>query len=214
MGRLLSWVWPVRVATTQGLHGPLEVRWEYGRKVLNSLNGNQSFGSLHRVMQELFRHLDLHNTPPDNVLLLGLGAGSVVHILRRELGLSAPITALEIDPSMVELARSHFTLDAHEHVNVVLGDAIIQVQAMRERFALVVVDLFDDLDLAQGVDTGGFVHALRDRCADGGIVCFNTVAYDETSNARCLRVHDRLVRVFNKVEEFRTEEINRVFIAR
>jgi spermidine synthase len=212
--RLLSWLWPVRLLRTEGRHGPLEVRWEYGRKVLNSVHGNQSFGSLHRVLQGAFARMELHLVPPSSVLLLGLGGGSAVWILRRELGINAPIKAIEIDPVMAALARHHFGLDAFTSITVIEGDAIIQVQALRERFDLVVVDLFDDLDMARGVDTSGFIHALRDRCNEGGTVCFNTVSYDPESGIRCQRVHDLLLRVFNSVEEFRSEDINRVFIAR
>ncbi len=210
----LSWVWPVRTGQTQGRHGLLEIRWEYGRKVLNSSHGNQSFGSLHSVLQGAFAYMDLGHAPPRDVLLLGLGGGSAIHILRQELDIRCPITAVEIDPAMVELARSEFGLDTYPDVQVVLGDAIIHVQAMRHRFGIVVVDLFADLDLAQGVDTAGFAHALRDRCAEDGVVCFNTVSYDKPSDARCAKVKDRLSRVFGSVEEFRTEEFNRVFIAR
>jgi hypothetical protein len=46
------------------------------------------------------------------------------------------------------------------------------------------------------------------------VVCFNTVAYDEASDARCQRVHDGMQRVFHTVEEVRLEEMNRVFVAR
>jgi len=212
--RLLSLVRPVRTAQLQGKFGPLEVRWERGRKVLNAEHSNQSFGSLHGVLQGAFEHMGLQHALPESVLLLGLGGGSAVHILRRELGIDTPITAVEIDPAMVELAISEFGLEEHRDVHVVLGDAIIQIQVMRQRFALVVVDLFADLDLAQGVDTAGFAHALRDRCAENGVVCFNTVSYDKASEARCTKVKERLMRVFSTVEEFRTEELNRVFIAR
>lgn len=212
--RLLSLVRPVRTVQRQGRFGPLEVRWERGRKVLNAEHSNQSFGSLHGVLQGAFERTGLRHTRPENVLLLGLGGGSAVNILRHELGIDAPITAVEIDPAMVELARSEFGLEEQLDVHVVLGDAIIQVQAMRQRFGLVVVDLFADLELAQGVDTAGFAHALRDRCAEDGVVCFNTVSYDAVSEARCTKVKERLLRVFNSVEEYRTEELNRVFIAR
>jgi spermidine synthase len=212
--RWISWVWPVHLAGTNGRHGPLEVRWEQGRKVLNSTNGNQSFGSLHRVWQRVFAHLELSQHPPKRVLLLGLGAGSVVHILRAELGIPAHITAVEIDPIMTSLAREHFGLDRHVDIEVLVGDAVIQVQMHQQRYDLIVVDLFDDLDLARGVDTRGFAHGLRERCADDGSVCFNTVSYDPGSELRCTRVHDNLLSVFNGVEEFRTEDLNRVFIAR
>ena len=75
---LLSWLWPMPVDRFTTLHGPMEVRYEGGALVLNSERGNQSFGSLHRVWQDVFQRIGLKNSPPTSVLLLGLGGGSVV----------------------------------------------------------------------------------------------------------------------------------------
>lgn len=211
--RYLSFLWPQAGTSFEGQNGPLHVRWEAGHKVLNSDFGNQSFGALHRVWQRTFAHLDLRDRPPGSVLLLGLGAGSVPAILREELGCQAPITTVELDPVMVQLARSEFGLDRHAQLTVKMGDATVQVHAMRKRFDLVLVDLFADLDLARGVDSRAFVHGLRDCCDHGGMVCFNTVAYDAASNARCQAVHDHLARVFSTVHELRLEGMNRMFIA-
>lgn len=210
--RWISWLWPVPKAGAEGRHGPLEVRYEAGRLVLNSAHGNQSFGSLHRVWQEVFKEIGVKDCPPANVLLLGLGGGSVPHILRNETGIAAPITAVEIDPAMIALGRSHFGLGRYADLRIVEGDAIVHVHGDRQRYDLVVVDLFADLDLARGVDTLGFAHALRDRCQ--GVLCFNTVAHDGPSSARCQRVHDHLHKVFPSVDELRLEGVNRVFIAR
>lgn len=212
--RIFSWLWPIRETTTTGLFGQLEVRWENGQKVLNSAQGNQSFGALHRVWQRTFSHLDLQDKPPGSVLLLGLGGGSVPRILRDELGLTMPITAVELDPKMVDLARSHFGLDRYPGLEVITGDATIQVHALKDRFDLIIVDLFDDLDLARGVDSRSFLHGLRDRCSVDGVVCFNTVAYDPNSGARCLRVKAHAQRVFYSVEELVLEDINTVLIIR
>lgn len=211
--RWLSWIWPVRVAGAEGRHGPLEVRWEYGRKVLNSPQANQSFGSLHRVWQRALERAAVQHHPPERVLLLGLGGGSVPWILRRELGLHAPLTAVEIDPVMVQLARTQFGMDTLPDVEVIQGDAIVQVQALPHRYGLVLVDLFDDLDLAQGVDTRGFAQGLRARCAEGGLVIFNTVAHDPATAARCNKVLAHLHNAFPQVDTMVTEEVNRVFLA-
>lgn len=212
--RLLSWLWPQPGSLAAGRFGTLEVRWEQGRKVLNSANGNQSFGSLHRVWQQTLSRVLGTDPAPRSILLLGLGGGSVPTILRNERGIMAPILAVELDPTMVELGKVHFGLGSHTGLRVILGDATIQVHAMKERFDMVLVDLFDDLDLARGVDSRSFLHGLRDRCADGGVVCFNTVAYDETSDRRCQTVLDHARRVFHTVEELRLEGFNRMFIAR
>lgn len=210
--RTLSWLWPQTETTAEGRSGKLEVRWENGRKVLNSPNGNQSFGALHRVWQKTLTPLDLSSNTPRSVLVLGLGAGSALAILREELGMRCPITAVELDPVVVRLARSHFQLDRFADLTVIEGDATIQVHALRERFDLVLVDLFEDLDLARGVDSRSFIHGLRDRCSDAGKVCFNTVAYDDLSERRCQAIHDHAQRIFNRVHEVRLEEVNRVFI--
>ena len=211
--RALSWLWPMPEAIAEGRSGKLEVRWENGRKVLNSPNGNQSFGALHRVWQRTLAHLDLASKPPRSVLMLGLGAGSAPTVLRDELGVKCPITAVELDPVVVRLARSHFQLDRFDDLDVIVGDATIQVHALRDRYDLVLVDLFDDLDLARGVDSRSFIHGLRDRCSETGTVCLNTVAYDTASDRRCQAVHDHAGRVFHGLEELRLEEVNRMFIA-
>lgn len=186
--------------------------WDSGELILNSPNGNQSFGSLHRVLRKALHEIVQTVGPPRSVLLLGLGGGSAPWILRQEMSIAAPITAVEIDPAMIGIARTHFGLDRHELLTVIEGDAILQVHALRDRFDLVLVDLFDDLDLARGVDTMGFAHALRDRCS--GTLCFNTVGNDQASDQRCERVKENLLRVFNTVDERRLEDVNRVFIAR
>ncbi len=209
-----SWFWPITEAHEQGRHGGLEVCWERGRKVLNSAHGNQSFGSLHHVWQQAFDRINIRQNRPQSVLILGLGGGSAVHILRSDLAIDAPISAVEYDPVMIQLAREHFGLDQWSGLSVLEGDALIQVHALPQRYDLVVVDLFEDLDMARGVDHGSFIHGLRDRCAKEGTVLFNTVAYDRLSSKRCDLIKGHLDRVFHSVEEYRTQDVNRVFIAR
>lgn len=213
LARFLSHFIPINAHTAEGKFGPLVVRWENGRKVLNSAHGNQSFGSLHRVWQQTLREV-FKIQRPKTVLMLGYGAGSAAFILRNEMNSEAAITAIELDPCMIDLAADHFGAEAIEHFTMINGDAVVQIHAMKERFDLVLVDLFEDLDLARGVDTSGFVHGLRDRCEDGGVVCFNTVAYDGISDGRSQKIADHLGRIFNQVEEFRYEGVNRVFVAR
>ena len=212
--RLLSWLWPVMEERVQGHFGPLEVRWENGRRVLNSVGANQSFGSLHRVWKGALPEVVAPERHPGSVLMLGFGGGSALQILRKDLGVSAPVTAIEIDPVVLGLAEQYFGSSSDAGLQVLTGDATILLHGLRERYDLILVDLFDDLDLARGVDTNGFAHALRDRCAEDGVVCFNTVAYDERASVRCQRVHDHLAKAFLTVEERVFEGQNRLFIAR
>lgn len=157
-------------------HAFLEVSIVRGRTVLDGATVNYSFGGLHEVFAEAFERLDVARRDLRSVLLLGLGAGSVVQLLRRDCGVKAPITALEIDPVMVEIAREHFGLSRWSNLEVVTADAVAWVEGSSRRFDLVVVDLFDEAQIPAACRTPGFLLRLRDRLAAGGMLVFNVVA--------------------------------------
>lgn len=203
----------MRVARAEGRHGTLELVWEYGRLVVNSPHANQSHGSLHRVWRHAFRVARVRELRPRHVLLLGLGTGSAVHILRHELGLPAPITAVEHDPRMLAWGRTHFGLDRVKDLVVVEGDALAEVPRLKGRFDLVVVDLFEDLALAQGIAEADFLEALEGRVAPGGSLLWNTIAQDAENAANADAIEAHLRGWARRLKRFRTQGINQVLIA-
>jgi spermidine synthase len=211
--RLKSFRKPHLLERCEGLYGPLEVRWEGGRKVINSANANQSHGSLHRVLRAALQPILREVGKPRNVLLLGLGGGSAIRIIERERGISTRFVAIELDPVMIDLAARHFGINNDDRLQVLQGDATVLIHSLRERFDLVVVDLFADSSPAQGTATRGFMHALRDRMNEGGRVCFNTMVHDAESSAHSERVHGSLKHVFLHVHTVKAEVVNRVFVA-
>lgn len=173
--RLLSYVWPVRLARYQGAFGPLEVAYEYGVKVLNTPNANQSHGSLHTIWQRVFRQVLSTEDPPASVLLLGLGGGSVVKILRDERGIGSPITAVELDPVMVRIAKDHFGLNGFSDVDVVIGDAFAKLDGLTGQFDLVVVDVFVDDEVPPAMARPEVIDQLMSLTAQGGHLLINTM---------------------------------------
>jgi spermidine synthase len=83
---------------------------------------------------------------PRSALVLGLGGGAAVHLLRRHLA-PARVTAVELDPTLVRLARRFFGVGG-PGVEVVRADALSYVAGLprRERFDIVVDDLFGEAD--------------------------------------------------------------------
>jgi spermidine synthase len=75
-----------------------------------------------------------------SVLLLGLGGGSAARVARA-LGPRARIVGVEIDPSVVRLARRWFDLDALG-IEVVIDDARTYLERCRRRFDAVLEDVF------------------------------------------------------------------------
>lgn len=212
--RLLSHRVPVRLERAEGRHGPLELTYEQGRLVVNSAGGNQSFGSLHRVWRDALDHFMPDGPGPRQVLVVGLGAGSVVHLLRTERGITAPITAVQDDPLMLRWDRTHFGLRAWPHLTVLEADARKALAGMPERFDLVLVDLFTDLDVPPWAGSDAFLDLLHARTAAGGMLLFNTIPHDPAGRATSERIGAGLRLRFGRVEEQGYEGLNRMFIAR
>lgn len=166
------------------IHPRLEVVAINGRLLLNGLTVNYSFGSLHRVFQEAFARLHLADERIETALVLGMGAGSVVELLCELPHPPRSITAVELDPVVVELAKKHFHVDRHPGLEIVTADAQDFIVRGRSRFDLIVVDLFVDAEIPATFQTAGFLRAARDRLAPGGLLVYNRMAQNDAERAR------------------------------
>lgn len=80
--KMLSYIYPISKKIPSPISGTLEVTWYNGKKVLNAKNANYSYGSLQRILKFGLKKVDLSNVT--DVLLLGMGGGSVIKTLRDE----------------------------------------------------------------------------------------------------------------------------------
>jgi predicted membrane-bound spermidine synthase len=158
-----------------GAHPAVRVVMRNGRKRLDGPTVNYSFGPLHAIFAEALQCTDVGRRAPRSVLLLGLGAGSVVALLRRTHGIEAPIVAVEVDAEVVRLATEHFGLRRWRDLEIVVGDAAAFVAADRRTFDLVVVDAFADAMVPAALREQSFLTALRERVAPGGLLLFNMI---------------------------------------
>src|SRR5688572_11039235 len=141
---LRSFAAPQTIDRARGDGAPVRVVVHRGRKRLDGATVNHSFGTLHTILGEALQLAGIAARPVRSVLALGLGAGSLVHLLRRDHRIDAPIVGVEVDGEVLRLARAHFRLDAWLALDVVHADATAFVAANRRTFDLVVVDLFVD----------------------------------------------------------------------
>ena len=116
------------------------------------------------------------DTRPSSTLVLGLGGGTVVHLLYERFG-PFPVVGVERDPAVVALARSHFGFDDLEArgLEVVLGDAFEYVARCERTFDLVLVDLYDGLQPAKGFLAKPFLRKVRSLLNPGGMAVFNLI---------------------------------------
>lgn len=143
-----------------------------------------------------------------DVLILGLGGGSVARLLRG-VAPAARILGIELDREVIAAARRHFELDALD-LEIRHEDARRALASLRRRFDLVIDDVFVGAGRAvhkpDWIPEPGLSRALE-LLRPGGVLCVNTI--DEAP-----RVRRWLAARMSCVLELRVDDYdNRVLLA-
>lgn len=172
--RWLSYVLPLSRPVPSRYTPGLVVREHQGRKVLDTAQANYSYGPLQQVLRYGLLHAAAPPAAP--VLVLGMGGGSVLETLRQERAHTGPITAVELDPAVVEVAATEFGVRPDTTLQIVCADAFAWLPSAPDAaYGLVVVDLFIDLLLPRELAHPQFWHHLRRVLQPGGVVLVNTL---------------------------------------
>jgi spermidine synthase len=112
---------------------------------------------------------------PRNVLLIGLGAGSLPKFLYRHCPL-AQLTVVEIDPRVVEVARRSFELpDDPARLKIVTGDGVEFMKNTEQIYDLILVDGFNEHAHPGDLNTLPFYQACRSRLNGQGLLVVNLI---------------------------------------
>ena len=158
----------------------LEVTEERGVRTLHL--GSQAIQSAMRVSRPWDLELAytrammgfLMFTPvPANVLMIGLGGGSLAKFIRRQRP-QTHITAVEIDPRVIAAARGHFELPANDAtLNVIEGDGALYVRQHPASADVILLDGFDAGNQVEALATQTFYTACRRALRPGGVLVVN-----------------------------------------
>src|SRR5215210_4468957 len=108
----------------------------------------------------------LPDVRPKHALLLGLGGGTLAHLLVRRFG-PLPMVGVEVDAEVLAVARAEFDL-ALPTLSVVEADALEYVAGCTERFDYVCVDLYRGAEQERRAFARPFLRALRQLVPAGG----------------------------------------------
>jgi spermidine synthase len=152
-------------------NGTLEVDFEDGLKVLNSASTCYSGKTLHDIFVKVFRNIDL--TGRKNVLLLGLGGGTVVKILQDESKFDGKIVAVELDTVIADIAVKEFGIIPGKKMEIVCNDATEFVKSDKRKFDLIICDIFVDNTLPDAIVKPEFWNNTMKRLSQDGLIVFN-----------------------------------------
>ena len=125
---------------------------------------------------------------PRDVLMVGLGAGSIPRFMRAHMP-DARVTVVEINPGVVAAARHYFGLPPEDRrLRVVVGDGARYVPQHPGSADVLLLDGFEDGAHAKELCTPDFYDAAHAALREGGVLCANFMADDPKRDTWCRRI--------------------------
>ena len=205
--RLLSYLLPINTYQKKSdFSKNLEVTWNNGFLVLDSENTNYSFGSLQRVLKKGLKYIGYDRINKfESILILGVAAGSVIETLKNDLKFKGKITGVEIDTTVIEIANKYFGLDQFDNVEIVIDDAFEFVLKTKEKYDLIVIDIFQDTTMPNFLFEDFYINRINFLLNVNGFILFNTMILDKKDSERNVIYRTKFstnysVRLYPKIE--------------
>lgn len=206
--KILSFFVPVKIHTRNSpISKTLEVTLNNGQLVLDSKNTNYSYGSLQRILRKGLNYIGFERIRGfNNILVLGVAGGSVIKTLVEEVKFRGTITGVEIDPIVVEIANSYFSLSEIAGLKLVTKDAFEFVLRTTEKYDLIIIDIFQDTNMPNFLFEEFFINRINFLLNVDGFILFNTMTLTAKDKQRNLHYKSRFnenysVRMYPKVED-------------
>ncbi|MHB1277528.1 MAG: spermidine synthase [Bacteroidia bacterium] len=173
--KVFSYFLPLRLKNyPSDVNGNLEINLVNGKKVLDTRSSNYSFGSLQHILERGLKTIAFDQRF-QHILVLGMGAGSIVESIRNRFHSNAVITLVDIDPLMEIIAREEFTLERFDDVRVVIMDAEEFLLERHDPFDLILVDLFIIDTIPEKFTQKPFIDLLSLHLNPGGKIIYNSI---------------------------------------
>ena len=117
--------------------------------------------------------------PLNRILLLGVGAGSLIHFIQHQFPV-AKITAVEMDAELLEIMQQHAYLPkGSTHLEYVIEDAFQFLQNNKQQFDLILVDIFDGQQSPAWILDRKTSRLLQSKLSPQGAVAYNLLINSE-----------------------------------
>jgi len=179
--KALSYLWDIQVDYRSSEYNPdLIVFLSQGRYQLCTSNAVYSYeDKYHNFKEIIFNHIDYGTLQANNVLVLGLGLGSVPQMLDMMKPKHWNFTTVEIDEEVSDLAAIYGYPNILSDINTITTDAHTYVQIVEEQYDIICVDVFVGDNTPQKFRTTAFLEDVKVLTAKNGYVVYNTPAFND-----------------------------------
>ena len=174
--KVLSYLFPQHLKTVESPYsGKLELVVVNGAVLLDSENSNYSYGSLHRILEIGIAEVGL-DARFRSALVLGMGGGSIVKIIRDKLNSKAAIDLVEMDPVVIVIAKEVYQIQQYRDVRIIHARAEDFVRSSGSKYDFILVDLFIQSTIPKACLSSEFLIGLGEMLQPGGVLMYNTIA--------------------------------------
>jgi len=212
----LSYFFPQTILITTSAHNHLiRVNEECGRLKL-LVNGSRQSGSyIENLWKKAFRAFSIQSdTLAHSILILGVGGGTVITLLHDYFP-DAAMKCVDIDPTILMVAKKYFHVDQIPHTTYVCQDAEVfskEDKVRKSRYDVIIVDLFSGRHIPEFVVNKEFIASIRSILNRNGILLINYLREREYQKKSDGLLH-KLFLLFPEAKDFPIEN-NRFFYAK
>jgi spermidine synthase len=210
VARLISYFTPLKVwQGSSQLNAHLELLYSNGQYMLCTKQACYSYGIYYNPFKLAFKHYHKHHWPmPQSMLLLGGGLLSAAQILHKQHNAKTKIKAIELDATIVSLAKLVTAPAVLQHCEIINADALEYIKSDTATYDCIGVDIFLDMDNCAGSLQEDFLLQCQQHLNHGGRIISNVYITNKDA-------YDVYATAFNNFFE-NTEVIehqkNRIFI--
>ena len=149
-----------------------------GRYMLSVNNVIYSFEDKYTSFQKAFELVKPERRDLKKVLVLGYALGSISTILYKLHHITPEVTAVDIDPVVLDLAAKYNNLPDEMSVRYIKADAAKYLNEDKLLYDLICVDLFIDDKVPIAFRSTAFLDTIDESLTDNGMLLFNWLYAD------------------------------------
>lgn len=174
--RWLSYIYEVHVESTHSTYNEsLHVSIVHGRYQLSTPTAIYSWGDKYDNFKQVFSAMRLDQLDIQEVLVLGLGLGSIPYMLE-QMGYDYHYTGVEIDEEVIYLSSKYVVSELKSDIDLIHADASSFVVLNTMVYDMITMDVFIGHEVPEVFLSGNYLRALESCLSPTGILIFNMLA--------------------------------------